>query len=98
MVEVGDVVVDEAVASNFSDEGWEGEDGHYGYRLECLPYLHLDLVTEVFRVLKRCLVEDEVVAECRAEEVDNNAEQSAICVSKPPQINMGNSNLRRYEV
>ena len=61
MGEVGDVVVDEAVAAYFGDEEGDGEDGHYGYRGHCLLDLHSHLVLEVFRVLEGGFVEDEDV-------------------------------------
>ena len=61
VVDVGCVVVDEAVAPYFGHEEGKGEDGHYWHRLECLLDFQLHLVLEVFRVLECCLVEDEDV-------------------------------------
>lgn len=82
MVDVGQLVVDEAVAADFGNEARKGEDGHYGYRCEGLLDLHFDLVPQVFRVVESRLVEDGVVAECGAKEVDDCAEQSAVGISE----------------
>ena len=81
MVDVGDLVVDEAIALDFGDEAGECEDGHYWDGFEGLPYFHFDLAFEIFGVLEGCLIEDEYVAECGAEEIDDGAKQSAIGVN-----------------
>lgn len=61
MVDFAGVVVDEAVASYFADEPWEGEYGHDWHRSKCLLDFEPHLVLEVFWMLEGCLVEDEEI-------------------------------------
>lgn len=61
MFDVRDIVVDEAVPTDFSHEKWECEHGHDWHRGQSLFDLHFQLVLEVLRMLEGCLVEDEGV-------------------------------------
>jgi len=54
-------VINLAVASNLKPERCCSEDCHPWQRLQRLPYLHANLVLEVFRVLECLVIKNEVI-------------------------------------
>jgi hypothetical protein len=72
---VGGGIVDEAEATDFSDEEGDCEDGHDGDCLEGLLDFQAHLVLEIFGVLECGLVEDKDVAEGCEGGVDESAEE-----------------------
>lgn len=71
---VGDLIVDEGMTSDLSNEDGDGEDGHDGNRSQGLLDLQAHLILEVFGVIERVFVEDEQVGKGGEEEVDGSAE------------------------
>lgn len=73
----GRAIVNERVASHFSNEEGNGKDGHDWDRSECLLNLHAHLVLEVLWMLKCGLVEDKDIAERCASKVDDEPKYPA---------------------